>query len=411
MSVFDTHSSDALSSKEAMEKRASILNEAQAYHKANEKTWSDSNERCWSAMLAAAEQLREYANKTSVITGGTFGGGGSGDRGGYSVMTDSKGQSAYAVSHGQRFASIPGVGQSDEPNAVGRLVVAAVTGRTSGLSASLDETLQRGTSSGYLLDGKLSSEIIDLARAKSVLSAAGMRTIAVQSDRLAMVNVSEDPKPKVKVETLPFTKTTIKFGKLTIDPRLIGCVVEMSRELVEDAPNAAEIIQTTLARSLAVEVDRLGLLGDSTVASMLGILESADIPETDTVGALTWTKIATEAKNVRLANHEPTAFISNTASNHEVLMSVDGEQRWLGAPPTLANVTMLESSHVPTAKAIIGDFSRFAFGLRSDARIEATQTGDGTFERHTVKVKIFLRGDFAILDRTAFRRMAGVTVS
>jgi HK97 family phage major capsid protein len=406
MSVFDTHSGDALSSKQAGEKAYSIIQEAEAYHKANEKTWSDSNQRCFDAMLAAADQLKNYARRINSFTGDDGGGGG-----GYSVMTDSKGQRAYAVDHSQRFASIPGVGQSEEPNAVGRLIVAAVTGRTSGLSASLDETLQRGTSSGYLLSGKLSSEIIDLARAKSVLSAAGMRTIAVESDRLAMVNVVEDPKPKVKIETTPFTLSTMQFGKLVIDPRVIGCMVEVSRELVEDAPNASELIENTLARALAVEVDRLGLMGDGTAASTLGILESGDIPETGSVGALTWAKIATEAKNVRLANHEPNAFISNTASNHEVLMTVDGQQRWLGAPPTLTGVTMLESSHVPTAKAIIGDFSRYAFGLRSEAMIEATVCAAGTFERHTIKVKCFLRGDFAILDKNAFRRMAGVTVT
>jgi HK97 family phage major capsid protein len=203
----------------------------------------------------------------------------------------------------------------------------------------------------------------------------------------------------------------MKLGKLTINPRLIGCMIEVSREQVEDAPNAEELIQLTLARALAVELDRQGLQGDGSASAMNGILVNPDIPETGTVGALTWTKIATEAKNVRLANHEPNSFISNTASNHEVLMSVDGEQRWLGAPPTLANVTMLESTHVPTAKALIGDFSRFAIGLRADMRIEATTTGDGTFEAHTVKIKIFMRGDYAILDATAFRRMDGVTVS
>jgi len=95
--------------------------------------------------------------------------------------------------------------------------------------------------------------------------------------------------------------------------------------------------------------------------------------------------------------------------NTETGDGTNSARGWLDAPPTLRTVQFLQSTNCPTDKLILGDFSRYAMGLRTSASVEASTTAGEAFERHQVRVKISMRFDFVPLMEQAFHALTGLT--
>ena len=341
-----------------------------------------------------------------------FAGGGAPGSSEFTIYKGKGDEHVFALTPDQKWSNLPGIDRDESRHPLGDFVTAVVTGRREGLSAGVSAALGGGSGpgGGYLLPSALSSQVIDLARARSVLMEAGTQTILLNGDHLDIAKVSGDPAASVKVENGRFDDSTVTFSKITIQPRLMGIFVTVSRELVEDAANASQVIEMTMARALAAAIDKAGLDGVATASELNGILTDGDIDETDSTGAIDWTKLAAAAKAVRDNNHEPTSAIMSVANQHALGMSADLQERWLGPPPPLEPVAMLHTSAMPDSEIIVGDFANFALGLRSAARIEVSADAGETFQRHQVAIKAWWRGNFTTLDPSAFHKRTGVTV-
>jgi hypothetical protein len=57
----------------------------------------------------------------------------------------------------------------------------------------------------------------------------------------------------------------------------------------------------------------------------------------------------------------------------------------------------------------VGDFSMLAWGLRAGATLEVTRTaGDGTFKQVQTLIRLYFRGDTAVLRPTWFAKVTGL---
>lgn len=401
--------------KELREKKNALAAEMQTHLDENESKWNDEHEAkhksmagdlsAMASMIAAREGAGEHINHGQFSPG---------EKTGYSVLVDSTGARHYAVGKNQKLSSVPafaGQHPADCQHPVGEFLRAIVGGVSDGTPPSIAAAMGSGTatSAGYILPSALASQVIDLARAKSVLVDAGLQTIGLSGASLDLAKITGEPAMSVKFENERFPEDAITLGRITIVPKLIGVLVRSSRELIEDSANFAAIVEETLMRALAAAIDNLGVNGSGVGQNPCGILNQDGIAVTDTVGALTWAKLALGAKAVRLRNHEPNAALLSVNNSHSLGMSVDLQNRWLDAPPVLRGVTGLDSTSVPDDKAVVGDFSRFALGLRQAASIEVTETGDEAFSRHQVLFKVWFRGDFACLDASAFQILDDIT--
>jgi HK97 family phage major capsid protein len=98
------------------------------------------------------------------------------------------GRVVRAVSHGESFRTA--LGLQDTEMSLGRLVYATAIGDWKGAEAE-HRAYSQGTSAsgGYLLTPEMSASIIDLARAKSVVSAAGAITVPMQTEEMKVALV------------------------------------------------------------------------------------------------------------------------------------------------------------------------------------------------------------------------------
>lgn len=330
------------------------------------------------------------------------------------AMRDANGQRVYALDRGQR---VQDVHPSSCPYALGELIRCMATGS----ARHAPEPIQNFMSSTDNVKGgfavappELSSEIIDLARAQSVIMRLGTRTVPMQTGEMTFARITADPAIQVKAENDAFVEREVSFGQMTLSAYTIGTLVTCSRELAEDAPNFAEIISATIAKALAVELDRYTLQGDGSVEP-LGLVNDPGIDDTGTtsVGALEYTDLANACEAIRVRNHEPSGIVLHPSAHSDVLLTTAGdgttsERIWLAKAPTLEGVNMLATTNIPLAKGIVGDFSKLIWGIRTSATVEADTSGT-RFDRHQLGFKIWFRGDFGITDVNAFHLLSGIT--
>jgi len=298
----------------------------------------------------------------------------------------------------------------------GHFVIAKLFGPNSATPDSVRMALTGDQNSlgGFLVGEEMFGGIVDLMRAKSVLAQAGMRTILMNSDSLLIPTLQSDVVPALRGENDVITESNNTFGQIRMVAKNAGVMTKLSRELAEDAPELlAEQIGMWLVAAMVTTIDRWGLNGAGGLEPE-GLYQQAGIGSTGTIGAIDWTDVSAAATAIRNLNHEPGSVIVSPTRyadlfNKESGDGVNSARNWLGAPPTLAGMQFLQSTNNPNTKAMVGDFSRYALGLRTSPLVEASTTAGDAFERHQIFVKITCRFDFAPLDATAFHSLTGLT--
>ena len=225
---------------------------------------------------------------------------------------------------------------------------------------------------GVLVPDELAADFIDHARAKMVCLRAGARTIPMISDNLTIARVTTDPVFVVKGENTQFPGSSVGFDAIGLFPLVIGNYIPVSRELMEDAPNASDLLQSVLTKSLAVAIDSLAINGN-TSAKPDGLLERSDITATGSVGTLAWSHLQTAATAIRNSNIEPTSYFvsptrQNTLASQVTGDGVNSSKTWLPAPSNVADLAQFSTTTMPDTTIIVGDFTELLFGVRTEAQ-------------------------------------------
>ncbi len=303
------------------------------------------------------------------------------------------------------------------PLHLGRLLRGAITQRWSDDSIPEREFLAQAgginSAGGVLVPEVLATDFIDLARAKTVCLRAGAKTIPMTSDNLTIARVTTDPVFTVKGENAPFSGTQVGFDGIGLYPVVIGNYIPVSRELIEDAPNASELLQQTLTKALAVAIDSYAINGTGS-AQPIGLLTQPNIAETGTVGTLAWSHLQTAVTGIRNSNIEPNAYLVSPTTQNRLASLTTGDgtnaaKNWLPPPSNVAAVDQFSTTTMPDGFIIAGDFTELLFGVRTEARIEVSTEAGTAFAAHQVWIKVFTRWCCNVARLGAFHRLTGIS--
>ena len=337
----------------------------------------------------------------------------SGETGGIE-FTSHNGEKANYLSKADKVASLNG-GQR-LAHGTGEMIRAMICGVNSRTSSEVRAAMTGSNNSlgGLLVPSYLSGDVIDLMRAKAVLGAAGITTIVLESSDNTIARVVGEPTPQVKGELASFTPSNIELASVGLFPRTVGCVIESSRELAEDAPNFIQVIEDQISKTMAATIDNYGINGFG--GSSLGLIGMTQINEVGSIGSIRWSHIASAVTRLRVKNQEPNGAILYPTI-HDALFNtstgdgVNSSLGWLEPPPSIRDKQYWNTTACPSAKIVVGDFTKYAMGLRTGLQLEATTSGgNDMFKKHGVSIKATIRVDFVTLDAGAFERLAGVTV-
>ena len=208
---------------------------------------------------------------------------------------------------------------------------------------------------------------------------------------------------------------------MTFQPRTLVSLVKASRELLEDSINAEEALLNAFAQALALEVDRVGLLGDGSAGEPLGVANTSGIGDVDMGG--NGTALATYAPFVNVCYQltqdnasEPTAFIMNPRTYTEAANLLDSQNQPMQKPEAIAGIPMLQTTQVPitdtqgsatdASKVYAGYWPDLVWGVRHELQIEILREKySDTFEYGFL---VHLRGDWAVRHAESFATITGI---
>jgi HK97 family phage major capsid protein len=328
---------------------------------------------------------------------------------------------------GHSFAKLAAPGTAEEFS-VGRAILASVTGDRELARAELSaQQISSDPSGGFFLAPEISGQFIDLARSMSVLVNAGAITLPLSTTETRVVKVTQDPAAGWHQELEALTSTQVQLGAVTLRSRTIGAVIDLSQELVEDAPNAYTAVTQTLAAAVAKQLDRALFRGIDDDNPFTGVLDDPNVSVTDmgTDGAAPtdYDEIVDAIEDCWTANSEPDVRIEHprTSAQYAKLKEATTNAP-LVPPPVLAQLRTLRSTQVPVdqthgsannaSSMVVGNFgvngAWVILGMRSNFRIETSREAGDAFENLGVKVRIWGRFDLAIGRPTHLARVEGL---
>lgn len=327
-------------------------------------------------------------------------------------------------------------GQASKRSAsIGRLIRAGVTGRNlTGLSRAEASSLSGGSLSngGLLASPEIFGSVIDAARPLMATARAGARTVLMDQPVAKFVRVDAPVVPGWVAEEEEQVESAPTFSALVLTATNLAVEVRISEELLQDAPDAEQVVEEQLIKGFAQELDRVGLVGTGANGQPRGIAYAVGVL-TDALGAngsvptsFDWLIDALFA--VRAENYEPTAGIYSVRTA-KTLAKLKRTIETLDQLPVPAEVAALaryattqigndftQGSSTASSIAIVGDFTSLLFGIRSELRIEASKhayntTSGSAFSKRQVAIRGWLRGDVGLLRKSAFHVTTGINAS
>ena len=329
--------------------------------------------------LTAATQVENFRKQRAAAKMGHLVGASS-NRGG-SRHANSHGKEVIVLNRGDCYAAQ--CKPTETPHALGELVRAAVCGVSDYTPGEIRAVMTERNNSrgGWIVPTELASQVIDNARAKSRVMMAGARLVIMNSADLTMPKLIGDPTYTLHSELATIPLSDLTFGAVNLVSKTVAARIQASRELAEDSPLFPSVVEAAIGASFATQLDYFSLAGNADDGSEInGLLNTGAIAETTSVGAIDWLDLSQAATAIRVRNEEPSAAILHPSIHGAVMDLETGDgssaaRGWLGKPPSLQNVEVFDSTNCTSTKAIVGDFSMLAWGLRQGVLIEATTSG------------------------------------
>ena len=256
-------------------------------------------------------------------------------------------------------------GSGDEEFSIGQFAKDAICGST------------KASSSTALVPTGLSSRLIDMVRARTVIREAGAGTIVLDGPT-NIARLTGDPTVYQHTEgATDISESDVTAVAVPANPKLLAVLVPLTAELVQDSPNLDQLLNLALSGAFAAKLDALCL---ATILADTNIPKSAATQD-PAIWAKTLEAVAAAlALNQRLPGvhiSAPADFIARASQ----LASSAGS--WLGKPPALAGMTELQTTGLTAGTALFGDFAAgFAIGMRSDLRVEVIRHQKPTSASH-----------------------------
>jgi len=295
-------------------------------------------------------------------------------------------------------------------------------------SEGVQQALSVGTdaSGGFTVPASVLRGVLSALVPSSSLLQAGAQVILLedeQAKQFRIARVATVPTAAWRNESALIAESDPTFNSLDLTPRSLAVMFKVSRELLMDGVNIDSVLTEVLARSIARELDRVGLRGTGTAPQPRGILNTVGIQAVTngangaSLATLRWANLLTAYQSIAAADAPlPSAVIAHPRTVVGFGQLADTTNQPLRLPQLLETMRMVTTSQIPVnltvgtstdcTEAYVGDFSQFGFFMREQLGIAVLRerfadTGEIGFVAH-------VRVDVACMYPQAFALVTGI---
>ena len=214
-------------------------------------------------------------------------------------------------------------------------------------------------------------------RAKNQVIAAGALTIPLPAQNCRIARLTDDPTASWVGENALIPDTSMEIGAVDFFAHKLTCLIKISRELLQDAGNAANLIMTGIANAMATELDSACLLGNGN-GQPLGIFNTVGI-NSYSLGANGATLSGYDdllygiREIVNVNGPVPTSAIMSPRTLVDYGLMKDGEGLPLQKGDMVKNLAFYDTTKIPNdqvvgtssdcSSIILGSFNQLVIGL------------------------------------------------
>lgn len=271
--------------------------------------------------------------------------------------------------------------QECEGVTLGALMRAMVTGpRTREERAALAEGAD--STGGFSVPDIILSQWVDRLRAQTVCIRAGAVTVPLTTDKTTIVRTLTDPVAAWRAEAGAIALSEPTFEGIVFTARSLDVIVRASREVIEDSVNISSALEKSITGAMAVEVDRVCLVGSGTAPEPRGISNTTNVGSVAGGGALaSYDKILDAVYEILVDNGPmPTAIVMPPRTAIGLAKLKEGVASSINPvqiPPLVQRMTQYVTTGLPVNEApgtasriILGEFSQLYIGMRTSLTIE-----------------------------------------
>jgi HK97 family phage major capsid protein len=223
-----------------------------------------------------------------------------------------------------------------------------------------------------------------------VLNAAGLTTVVMDAKKQTRSAVVTDPAATWHTEAGSISAGNPVFALRELTAQTLIARCQGSVELAQDSPDFGSQLSQVMARSMAAELDRVGLIGSGTPPEPRGILGTSGIGQVTSVGVLAdYAKFVTAVSTLLTAGVPLGVATANLilgpntwARLENLATGIASDKTQLPRPRALQDTRFhVTSALAPSgsplrASAFMGDFSQLLLGVRREVSVEAVKATD-----------------------------------
>ncbi|MBA7576780.1 hypothetical protein ES708_18622 [subsurface metagenome] len=307
----------------------------------------------------------------------------------------------------------------------GRIVRANIIGNSNDLTYE-EKALSGGVGSagGFLISEQVVAGVYDKARNLACCFKAGAKTFIMQAPEVRICKVKTEPNAYYRAENTEITEGNWEIEDINLKARTMGVLIYISLELIQDAPNAAQVIQDSMAAAISQKLD-LGILTGSGVDNILGI---ANYPDVNILSKgvngstiTTYDDFSNAVEDVYDHNHIPNAVLMaprtyftidrlKQATVNEPLSGPESYQNLKKFVTNQIGISDTQGTKTNGSKAYVGDFTQVLVGLRSGLQIETSRDAGDAFKKVQLGIRAIMRLDSCLIRPSAFTVIEGIII-
>lgn len=268
------------------------------------------------------------------------------------------------------------------------------------------------TAGGYLVGtDNRADQFIQPFRNKLLMRKLGARVLSGLRGDVAIPRHTGSTTAGWVGENQSLTPSDMTFGSVSMTPRHVGALSEMSRQLIQQSsPDIEQLLRDDMSFALAQAIDSAMIAGDG-ITEPLGILNATGF-QTGNLATLSWATVAALLEKLELVNADASAWLTqpDVATKLRTTLKETGLPGYLLDGGKMADLPVHVTNQVPTnttptpdtGRLILGDFAQMMLGIWSELDILVNPYDSTAYARGGVLVRAMATCDTAIRHREAF---------
>lgn len=266
------------------------------------------------------------------------------------------------------------------------------------------------TAAGIVPEDFRADQFVGLLRNAMLVKSLGARVLPNLRGDTVIPRQATTATAQWIAEGTALTDSGITFDNITLKPKHVGAITELSRQLLQQSnPAIEQLVRDDFVQVVGLAIDKAMLHGNGTTAPE-GLLTAAT--GTGTLATLSWATVLAVLKSLALQNINPSHWLTHpaVATILRSQLTTTGLPGWMlddngklaGLPVAVTNQMDAKAGAPETGRIIVGDFSEMVIGTWGSVDILANQFAEGPYSRGAVQVRILTTMDMIPRRENAF---------